>query len=338
MKTTLALILLSFLVVGCKEEIRLPFGKSSSPKRSIPDGPSSSNGAGMSSQKPQPVEGTGNGNGAMDLTSFEGPTQNAARLNHVLEQFELAVENERVVTTSPNYGDVAQDFRSTSFDWLSQYDAWNALNLPSQMTIFAPYAVLYFDTSKTPEHLLMYISQTDQGVFTINLQIIPSRYTNYSHVLKLLTDGVSPVFTNITVKDGDEQTPFILNMEKFRNNKPLQPYSTEQQLDPDGVDTRLIENLNGPVQGDNTTSTALGKLLLCKESLATVLEAESAKEDICELEERTFNLQFAFDLEGNFLIRFLSQENYEHNKMIASVNLTSDKIILERSRKKPTGK
>lgn len=338
MKTVLTFMLLSFLVAGCKEEIRLPFGKSSS-KKSVPDGgSSSSNNTGMTSQQPQPVQGTGNGNGTMDRVNPNVPeisqTMNAARYNKVVEQFELAEEQERVVTTSEGYSTVSRDFRLTSFDWLSQYEAWNALDLPSQMTIFAPYAVLYFDTAKTPEHLLMYISQTDQGVFTINLQIIPSKYTDYSHVLKLLSDGVSPVFTKITIANEDQvQIPFILNMEKFRNNKPLQPYSTEQQLDPDEAETRLVESLTGSVSGDRTTSTALGTLLLCKENLETVL-VEGSEADTCKLEEKDFNLQFAFDLEGNFLIRFLSVDGNQH-KMIASVSLTSDKIILEKNKKIP---
>lgn len=328
MKNILILSIFCFFLSACKDQIRFPAGRGSTSKTPKVEEPSASSTTGYSS-KPQPVEGTGNGNGTMDTASGEITNESGVRIfSEVSSEF---LVSQRTQAVSDRFKDAENKMRFSALDVLSQTEEWKQLNLPSQFTIFAKNAVLYNQTDKNPDHLLMYISQSEHGVFLVNLLVIPSQAVDYNFMYQSLRKGERIILDNVLLPaDEKDETNnvFIVSLDDLRyDNNFMQPYLRANP------DTEIMEDAflgaAGPVQDPlNTTARANKILPVCKQhDVKKLLESEHEFPG-CDLEYVEFTLHFGFNLDGHLIIVFEDPQTRISN-MIAYFKITDKSFWLD---------
>lgn len=329
MKNTILLTLFCFLLSACKDQIRFPAGRGSSSKSPKVEEPSTTPATGYSS-RPQPVEGTGNGNGTMDTASGEIKNDSSIRIfSEVSSEF---LVSQRTQAVSDRFKDAENRMRFSALDVLSQTEEWKQLNLPSQFTIFAKNAVLYNQADKNPDHLLMYISQSDHGVFIVNLLVIPSQAIDYNFMYQSLRKGERVILNNVLLPNTEESETnqvFIVNVDDLRyDNNFMQPYLKANP------DFQIMEDAflgaAGPVRDPlNSTASANKVLPVCKQQdVQRILETPQGEFPGCDLEYVEFTLHFGFNLDGHLIIVFEDPQTGTSN-MIAYFKITEKSFWLD---------
>ncbi len=221
MKSLLTLFICSLFLVSCKKDSI--FGD-----RGAPGGAQNANGSS------QPSQGTGNGNGTLDLVpGSEIPeAQDAAEMfNEYMEQFD-----------------------DQSYDIIKDNKIFASLGLPDQGFLLVPYSVASSDTHQGVDHMLFYYSNTANS-FLVNFKIIkadetdPSKYLSqdFAYGFVMSAYPVYPMESAPSILPSEDGTPLVSTqsstLQRTKIVRVLQPEklsrSTSTQAQPEEYQVKL---------------------------------------------------------------------------------------------------